>query len=212
MKNILCYGDSLTWGYNPEGPGRHAYADRWPSVLQERLGDRARVIAEGLNGRTTAYDDWLAGADRNGARILPTLLATHAPLDLVVVLLGTNDMKPFICGKAIGAKQGMQRLVDIIRRHDYPMDQAPPTILLVSPPPLCETENSDFAAVFDGGIAESRKLAPLYAQLANDTGCAFFDAGSVAKTSPLDGVHLDAEGTLAIGIGLEPVVRQMLEL
>ncbi|WP_274424007.1 SGNH/GDSL hydrolase family protein [Chelativorans sp. YIM 93263] len=212
MKNILCYGDSLTWGYNPEGPGRHAYADRWPSVLQERLGDRACVVVEGLNGRTTAYDDWLAAADRNGARILPTLLTTHAPLDLVIILLGTNDMKPFICGRAIGARQGMQRLADIIRRHDYPMDEAPPRILFVSPPPLCETENSDFAAGFEGGIAESCRLARLYAQLATDSGCVFFDAGSVAKTSSLDGVHLDAEGTRAVGIGLEPVVRQMLEL
>ena len=90
----------------PPAGVRHAFEDRWPSVLQAKLGGSARVIAEGLNGRTTAFDDHLAGADRNGARILPTLLTSHAPLDLVIVMLGANDMKPFISGYAIGAKRG----------------------------------------------------------------------------------------------------------
>ena len=93
-KTVLCYGDSLTWGYSAETVGRHAYEDRWPSVLQKALGDRVRVIPEGLNGRTTAFDDHLADCDRNGARILPTILQSHNPLDLVIIMLGTNDMKP----------------------------------------------------------------------------------------------------------------------
>ncbi|WP_028035688.1 SGNH/GDSL hydrolase family protein [Chelativorans sp. J32] len=212
MKTILCYGDSLTWGYNAVGPSRHAYEDRWPTVLQAGLGQQARVIPEGLNGRTTAYDDWLAGADRNGARVLPTILTTHAPLDLVIIMLGTNDMKPFICGRAIGARQGMQRLVDIIRGHDYPLEKRVPAVLLVSPPPACGTANGDFTAMFDGAVDESRKLASLYSELAQQTGCAFFDAGAVARPTPLDGVHLDAENTRAIGAGLVPAVRQVLGL
>ena len=76
MKTILCYGDSLTWGYSAEGPSRHALDDRWPSVLQAELGEGVQVIAEGLNGRTTAFDDHLAGEDRNGARVLP-IAARH---------------------------------------------------------------------------------------------------------------------------------------
>ena len=75
MKTILCYGDSLTWGYDAESLARHALEDRWPSVLQAALGGGVDVIAEGLNGRTTAFDDHLADDDRNGARLLPTLLA-----------------------------------------------------------------------------------------------------------------------------------------
>ena len=211
-KTILCYGDSLTWGYNAEGPGRHAPEDRWPNVLQAALGGGAAVIAEGLNGRTTAFDDHLAAANRNGAAVLPTLLSTHAPLDLVIILLGTNDMKPFICGHAIGARQGVQRLVEIVRGHAYPLDEAAPEILIVAPPALRETADPDFAAMFGSGIEESKMLASFYSDLADLQACGFFDAGSVAKTTPIDGVHLDADNTRAIGRGLEPIVRVMLGL
>lgn len=212
MKTVLCYGDSLTWGYCAEGPSRHAHADRWPSVLQAALGHQAVVIAEGLNGRTTAFDDHLGGADRNGARALPVALVSHAPLDLVVMMLGTNDMKPFVCGRAIGAKQGMRRLIDIVRGTAYPLGVAPPEILIVAPPPLTETGDPDFAAMFEGGVAESGMLASLYGDLADDTQCGFFDAASIVQTTPLDGVHLDAQSTRALGKALEPIVRMMLGL
>jgi lysophospholipase L1-like esterase len=212
MKSILCYGDSLTWGYDPEGPARHAHEHRWPSVLQAALGDKAEVIAEGLNGRTTALDDHMAGADRNGARVLPMVLTTHAPLDLVIIMLGSNDLKPWIAGRAIAARKGVQRLVDIVRGHDWPLGGETPEILIVAPPPMSETADPDFAAIFEGGVAQSRMLASLYADLADEMGCGFFDAGSVAGTSPIDGVHLDAKNTRAIGKGLEPIVRMMLGL
>ncbi|MVA97719.1 arylesterase [Nitratireductor sp. CAU 1489] len=210
MKTILAYGDSLTWGYDPEGPGRHAPEDRWPNVLQTALGGKAQVIAEGLNGRTTTFDDHVGPADRNGARLLPTLLTTHAPLDLVIIMLGTNDMKPFLAGAAIAAKQGMERLVDIVRGHSWPLDQEQPEILIVAPPAIRETGDPDFAALFAGAIQQSHMLGSLYSDLADVAGCGFFDAGSVAETSPLDGVHLDAANTRTIGRGVEPLVRMML--
>jgi lysophospholipase L1-like esterase len=210
MKTILCYGDSLTWGYSAEGPGRHAYEDRWSSVLAAELGSAAHVIVEGLNGRTTAFDDDVADCDRNGARQLSTILETHYPLDLVIIMLGCNDMKPFICGRAIGAKQGMQRLVELVRNHAYGFDFPAPKVLIVSPPQLCKTADADFDAMFDGGIEESAKLAGHYAELADLVDCGFFDAGTVAKTTPLDGVHLDAENTRAIGTALAPVARKLL--
>ena len=213
MKTILCYGDSLTWGSDAETGGRHAREDRWPVVLQAALGDDAQVIAEGLRGRTTAFDEHLADCDRNGARILPTVLYTHAPVDLVILLLGTNDMKPAIAGTAVAAMQGMRRLVSLIELNALRDGSAePPAILIVAPPPLCETANHEYSAMFAGGIEQSKMLASLYADLADETGCGFYDAGSVAQTSPVDGVHLDAANTRAIGKGLEPVVRMMLGL
>ena len=213
MKTVLCYGDSLTWGYDAETLGRHRLEDRWPSVLQKALGDGVHVIAEGLNGRTTAFDDHLADCDRNGARILPTILHSHDPVDLVVILLGTNDMKPVICGTAAGATQGMERLIDLVRHHAWSFDsENQPEILIVAPPVIRETANAAFAAMVAGSIEQSAMRASLYADLADEKGCGFFDAGSVAATTPLDGIHLDAENTRAIGRGLEPMVRMMLGL
>jgi len=212
MKTILCYGDSLTWGYNADGVGRHAREDRWPNVLQRALGDGAEVIAEGLNGRTTAFDDPTDGADRNGARVLPAVLSTHAPLDLVIVLLGTNDMKGWVHGQAIAAREGMERIIDVVRGHAYPLGVGAPEILIVAPPPLTETGDPRFAAMFGSGIEQSKMLASFYSDLADEMECGFFDAGSVAAATPLDGVHLDAASTRAVGRGLEPIVRMMLGL
>ncbi|MBX3584580.1 MAG: SGNH/GDSL hydrolase family protein [Rhizobiaceae bacterium] len=212
MKTILCYGDSLTWGYNADGPSRHAYEDRWPSVLQAELGAGVRIIPDGLNGRTTAFDDHLTAADRNGARTLPTALLSHAPLDLVILMLGANDIKPQIHGSPYVAKYGLLRLVEIVRGTEYGFGWSAPKILLVSPPAVSRTDNVEFSQFFRNGEETSRLLAPLYAELAEATGCAFFDAGSVAKTTPLDGIHLDAENTRAVGRGIAPIVRKMLEI
>jgi len=212
MKTVLCYGDSLTWGYAAGGGGRHAYADRWPSVLEAALGPDVKVIAEGLNGRTTAYDDYLADCDRNGARLLPTILHTHAPVDLLIIMLGTNDMKPVVAGTAYAAHHGIERLIELTRRHAWPLPMDPPEILIVAPPTLCETADPGFAAMFAGGIEQSKMLASLYSDLADESDCGFYDAASVARTTPIDGVHLDAANTRAVGKALEPVVRLMLGL
>lgn len=213
MKTILCYGDSITWGSDAETGGRHAADFRWPNVLQAALGNQATVIAEGLRGRTTAFDEHLADCDRNGARILPTVLYTHAPLDLVIFMLGSNDMKPAIAGTAVAAMQGMRRLISLVQINALRDGSTePPAILVVAPPPLCETANHEYSGMFAGGIAQSKMLASLYADLADETGCGFFDAGSVARTTPVDGVHLDGPNTRAVGRALEPVVRVMLGL
>ena len=103
MKTILAFGDSLTWGADPASGGRHPIDDQWPVALDATLGAGFRVIAEGLNGRTTCYDDHSGPCDRNGTRALPVCLASHSPLDLVVIMLGTNDLKPALCGVTEGA-------------------------------------------------------------------------------------------------------------
>jgi len=216
MKTILAYGDSLTYGANPETGGpRHAYADRWPTTLEQGLGGKARVIAEGLGGRTTVSDDWYAAADRNGARILPTLLESHSPLDLVIIMLGTNDLKPAICGSALEASFGMRRLVQIIRGHYAGKGETAPQILLMAPPLICDSDNADMIGHFGGldhAIAQSGEFAGHYGRRAQEWNTRFFDASTVAKADARDGVHLDAANTRAIGIGLVPLVKQMLGL
>jgi lysophospholipase L1-like esterase len=216
MKTILAYGDSLTYGASPipDGP-RHAYEDRWPTVLEQGLEGKAQVIAEGLGGRTTAYDDWGVAGDRNGARILPTILDSHKPLDLVIIMLGTNDLKPFVAGKAIYAARGARRLIELTRGHFAGTRETAPQILLVAPPHAVET---DFGPVIDnfGGtehlLHESRHFAAYYAQVAKEQDVGFFNAASVASANRGDGVHLDQANTRAIGAGLVPLVKQLLGL
>ena len=216
MKTILAYGDSITYGANPViGGPRHAFEDRWPSVLEAGLGGAARVIAEGLGGRTTAHDDWFANADRNGARILPTLLASHNPLDAVVIMLGTNDLKPFLGATALEASFGIRRLVHVIRGHAAMDGSAAPRIVIVAPPHLSKTDvHPEMMDHFgqDAAIEQSRLFATYYKRRADELGTAFFDASTVAQPDPADGVHLDASNTRAIGEGLVPVVKTLLGL
>lgn len=182
--------------------------------MQKALGNDVVIVAEGLNGRTTAYDDHLSDCDRNGARTLPTLLHSHGPLDLVIILLGTNDLKRGIgAGSAVGAISGVKRLISLVRHHDWHFGaDEQPEILIVAPPLICETANPYFAAMYADAVEESKMLASLYRDLADEQECGFFDAGSVSVATPIDGVHLDAENTRALGRGLEPVVRMMLGL
>ncbi len=215
MTTILCYGDSITWGTNPEAGGaRHAYADRWPSVLQAELGAGVQVIPEGLGGRTTIYDDWGSDCDRNGARLLPTIMHSHRPLALVLLMLGTNDLKPYIAGSAIAAAQGMRRLIEIVRHqaHRLPGGAPTPQVLVMAPPRLVPTSDPITGEMLGSVIAESHKFAAFYEREAKLAGCGFFDAATVAEASPIDGVHLDAANTRAIGAGVAPVVKAMLGL
>ncbi len=213
MKTILCYGDSITYGHNPVDYRRHAYEDRWPTALEAGLGrDKVRVIAEGLGGRTTVFDDYSSLADRNGARLLPTLIDTHKPFDAIVIMLGTNDLKSYISGSAFGAAKGVGRLVEIVRTFPYGDGETVPEIVIVSPPHCIPSTHVDLGPMFVGGPEESLMFARYYAELAETCGCAFFDAASVAKPSPLDGVHLDAANSRAIGTALVPVVRDLLGL
>jgi lysophospholipase L1-like esterase len=212
MKTILAFGDSLTYGADAQTGGRHAFEDRWPSVLESGLNGAVRVIAEGLGGRTTTFDDWTSSADLNGARILPVLLKSHQPLDAVVIMLGTNDLKRYVNGSALAAAMGMKRLAQIVSTFPYDSGHPVPSVVLVSPPCACETDHVELAPMFDGGVAESKKLAGHYKRVASELGCAFFDAATVAVATPLDGVHLDTGNTRKIGEGLVPVVKSILAL
>jgi lysophospholipase L1-like esterase len=93
MKTILCYGDSLTWGFNPKTKKRMGEKERWTGVLKINLGQDYHIIEEELNGRTTVWDDPFNGGYKNGMEYLIPCLGSHKPLDLVILFLGTNDLK-----------------------------------------------------------------------------------------------------------------------
>ena len=212
MKSILAFGDSLTWGFRAGEWTRHPFDVRWPNALAAGLGGKARVIEEGMNGRTTVFPDPTDGAERNGTVALPMLLTTHQPLDLVIIMLGTNDIKYANRCRAFDAAMGMARLVDIVQRFPWIKTASPPQVLIMSPPALCKTGDEWFNDLWGHAIDESKLFARHYKRVAEDTGVNFFDAGGVAKSDPTDGGHLDVANTRAIGEALVPVVKGILGL
>lgn len=209
MKTILAFGDNLTWGFDPASGMRYSYEDRWPTVLQRELGAGTQVIAEGLAGRTTAFDDHTGLPDRNGARTLPISLAAHTPIDAIIFMLGNSELRTYV-GNAVGAAQGMRRLIEIVRTFPYQRPYAPPSIVVVAPPRLVPTKHPELGAMFEGGVAQSERLAEFYERLALDLGATYFDASTVAAMSPIDGAHLDVENTRALGLALAPVLQRLL--
>lgn len=211
MKTILAFGDSLTWGYEAVTGRRHAFENRWPNALAAKIGQNVRMIAEGLNGRTTVHDDNLVDEMRNGSKALPMLLSSHQPIDLVIIMLGTNDLKHPWWSRGSDARRGMQRLIEIVQRFPWGVDMATPKILIMSPPPLVPTELSDFDKMFSHAIKESHNFAKEYKSLAELFELPFFDAGSVIETDPNDGVHLSKENSRKLGEALAPLVTKLLD-
>ena len=210
MKTILAFGDSLTWGYNAATGMRMAFQDRWPNVLAAGLANKARVIEEGMNGRTTVFDDPTVDENRNGAVGLPIALKTHQPLDLVIIMLGTNDLKFANRCRAFDASMGMERLVGLTRKHNWSGTYKCPEILLMAPPCLVPTKDEWFNNLWGHAIEESKLLAYHYSRIAKELTVHFFDAGTVAKADEMDGGHLDVTNTRAIGTALVAVVGKIL--
>lgn len=207
MKQILAFGDSLTWGSDPHTAGRHPHGDRWPVALGEGLAD-AVVFAEGLRGRTTIHARHSACVEMRGDAVLPVLLHSHAPLDLAVIMLGTNDIYEGHPSYLI--RDGLERLVEIIRHHPWRLPAvAEPQVLLVSPPPMSLCSDPDITPEM---VAQSEALAEVIKPLADGLGCGFFDAAQVARASAADGYHLEAADSRALGLALRVPVAAMLAL
>ena len=204
MKRILCFGDSNTWGWDPETAGRLGPDVRWPGVMAKALGDGFVVIEEGLNGRTTAFDDPTYDY-RNGRHYLVPCLESHRPLDLVIVYLGVNDLKARFGLSPVDIADGAALLLRLIRASDAGIAGAPPPVLLVAPPPVGRL--SAFAELFAGAEEKSRRLAPAYRRVADAAGCAFLDAGSVIVSSDIDGIHLEASEHAKLGKAMAEKVK-----
>ena len=206
-KTILCYGDSNTWGWNPSTQDRYARHERWPGVLRQELGEGYLVIEEGLNGRTTVWDDPIEGF-KNGKEYLVPCLETHKPIDLVIIMLGTNDLKMRFSVPACDVAAGAGVLVDIVASSQTGPAGGVPQVLLIAPPPIARL--SEFAEMFEGGAAKSRGLARHFRQVAEEHGCVFLDASQVIVSSNVDGIHLDLSEHRKLGKAVAAHVRQLL--
>ncbi|MBN2051812.1 MAG: arylesterase, partial [Spirochaetales bacterium] len=160
MKTILCFGDSNTWGYNPRDCGRYDPEIRWPGVVRKKLGQGFLVVEEGLNGRTTVWDDPIVAVNRSGKAVLPVCLETHKPLDLVIIMLGTNDLKLQFSLPAVDIAKGAGLLLDLVSYSKAGPKETNPFCLLISPPYM--GEEPAFDGMFDLTRNKSKQLAPFY--------------------------------------------------
>lgn len=207
-RTLLCFGDSNTHGTMPMhdlgAQARYSRRHRWTSLLQEALPDW-EVIAEGHPGRTTLHDDPIEGPHRNGRRVLPALLETHRPVDVVLLMLGTNDLKERFSVNAGDIALSLERLVRDIRASGAgPMGGAP-GVLVAAPPPVLET--GPLAEIFAGGAAKSQALADRIGAMARRNGVPFVDAGQVVQVSPVDGIHYGPEANAPLAAAFAAAVR-----
>jgi lysophospholipase L1-like esterase len=207
MRTVLCYGDSNTWGYDPATRGRFPPHVRWTGVLATRLGAEYRVVEEGLNGRTTRWDDPLESG-RNGLDSLRPCIESHQPLDLIIIMLGTNDLKRRFGLSASDIAQSAAALAGMAWRFTHGPDGSHAEVLLVAPPAVSTL--TEFDQMFEGAREKSRQFSHYYRLAAGWHHLPFFDAGAVIVSSEKDGIHFDAEEHRKLGEALADEVRRLV--
>lgn len=203
MRSVLCYGDSNTHGQMPGGSPLERYgpAERWPGVMGRALGDRWHVVEEGLSGRTTVRDDPVEGAHKNGRVYLKPCLQSHMTLDLVIIMLGTNDLKARFNQPPSEVAMGVGCLVHDIKELLPGPRGTVPEIMIVSPPPMLD-DIKEWHSIFAGGPEKSRQLSLEFEIIADSLEVHFFDAGSVVSCDPRDGFHIGREAHERLGRAL----------
>ena len=206
MKTVLCYGDSNTWGYDPATRTRYRSHVRWTGVLATRLGADYRVVEEGLNGRTTRWDDPIE-TGRNGLTYLRPCIESHQPLDVIVIMLGTNDLKSRFDLSASDIAQSAADLAEMAWRWAHAPDGSHVSVLLVAPP--ATSTLTEFDQMFDGAHEKSRQFSRYYRLAAGRRHLPFFDAGAVIVSSQKDGIHFDPEEHRKLGEALADEVQRL---
>lgn len=213
-RTLLCFGDSNTWGFEPGTMARYPRAVRWPGVAAAALGDAWQVVEAGLNGRTTAFEDPLG--DKAGVRHLGPVLDSAAPVDVVAIALGTNDLKTRVAASAYEIAEGAGVLVDRVLASQAGPGGAAPGVLLVAPPPIVDVggwaaRDPDAYEGFDqgwaGAVERSRAFAVQFARVARVRGVPCLDAGRHVRSSPIDGIHWTREGHAAFGRAVAEAIR-----
>lgn len=212
MTTILCYGDSNTWGCAPMTgwglPDRLPADVRWAGAMRKALGAGFTVVEEGLNGRTTCLDDPIEGRHKNGETFLPVALETHQPLDLAVIMLGTNDMKARFSHCASDIALGAGRLVRLVQQSTVGPAGRAPAVLLCCPAPVARL--TMFAEMFEGAPETSRRLGPAMRGVALQLDVPLVDLGDIIRCSDIDGIHLDADQHRVLGAAMADRVRQVV--
>ena len=209
MTTILCYGDSNTYGYDPRTGFRYGEDIRWTCRLAALLGDEYRIVEEGCNGRTTIHDDPIDGW-KNGLDYLKPCLNSHKPVDIVILMLGSNDLKATFHLTAKEIADGAAVLVEVIRSFTKEKQGFIPRIILVSPPEIGKGIRTSpfYGAFYEEAVEESKKFPECYRAVADKYGCVFFNAADHIYPSETDSLHLTPEGHKVLAEKLCEVIRE----
>ncbi|MBR3349859.1 MAG: SGNH/GDSL hydrolase family protein [Solobacterium sp.] len=207
---ILCYGDSNTFGYVPAGEGaRYEYGERWCGILQKLLGKEYHVIEAGHNGRTTDLDV-IRDPLRNGLKNIEPVISMYEPLDLVIVMLGTNDCKEEFHRNADAIANGLESIVKRIREHFESRQETSPEIIIVNPACVrAEAAYGPFGHEFSKRSHEvSLQMESAYRKLSRKLETKYLDASAYIEASALDGIHLGKEAHRALAEKLYELITQ----
>jgi len=211
MKQLLVYSDSLSWGIIPLTRNRLSFEQRWPGVLEiglRKLGENVRVIEDCLNGRRTIYDDPIKEG-RNGLIGLQQRIEINSPLEMVILMLGTNDFQTNHNHNSSHAALGLKKLIESIRSAPVEPGMPIPRILVIAPPPI-DVPKGEMSHKFKNADKKSVGLSSAYEDVANKEGCYFFDAGNVTRSSLVDGVHLDSDQHKVLGSSLVNFIENLI--
>lgn len=200
-KRIVCFGDSLTWGYDPDNRVRFSEDIRWPQVLQKTLGEGYTVIEEGQNGRTIATDDPAEG-EKNGLKYIGPCMESHTPFDLLIIMLGSNDCKRKFAYSAMDIAGEMQIMLEKVQNYNRFRCRDAFKVLLVSPPTVSDAIRDSWLGDsfgYENAAKVSGELATWYKTLAEMYDCDYLDASKYVRVSDTDGIHLDAEKQKKLG-------------
>lgn len=199
MKNVLCFGDSNTYGYTPDTHTRYDINTRWTGILDKNITKYGyRVIEEGLCGRTTIFSDNVCSG-RNGSESLPAVLKNNYPLEYAVIMLGTNDCKIKFKATAEIIGQGIEILINQIKVFD-----SNTKILLISPVFIGdEVSGPDFD---QNSVAVSKKLKTVYKEIADKYDCMFLAASDYAYSDNADHEHMNKEGHKALAAAVSDIL------
>ncbi|MEG0911886.1 MAG: GDSL-type esterase/lipase family protein [Ruthenibacterium sp.] len=209
-KRILCFGDSNTWGYCADTNARYADDERWTQQLQANLGAAYMIVEEGISGRTTVFDDPL-NEGLSGIAHLTTILGSHAPLDALVIMLGTNDCKERFSASPQNIADGVDRLIRKAKTLD--VWRTVPRILVVAPIVIgigCYT-SAVAGEMGDGCVEKSRVLPALMRQCAETNACSYLDCNLFVHPNQIDWMHFDLQSNATFAQAMQTALEKMFE-
>ena len=185
---------------------------RWTGICQNLLGGDYEILEHGLNGRTTVYDD-CSNPYLNGKSGLGYSLISQKPIDLVVLFLGTNDLKTT---DAHGAANGVDELIAMLMDADAMIPVSQPIfpkgikVLLVSPPHIAdEIAYLRPESALVEKAQETHRFAKLYQNVAEKYGVNFLDAAQYTRPSLVDCVHIDIDSHKMLGDAIAVKIREI---